>query len=235
MAKEREIKSRLLKDGNIHYYKSGKRLNESEKKQFFKSQINASGFEPERLSKEDRQLFGRIKGGVAAANKAIRLDNGQIVRGDIGRAAMKLGIDLYEGLKATGFKTLKELEENKPDFFAALDEYLRKGSATNWYNPQNAKDLISDYRGKDVMLNGVKVSKAQAKNAISKFNQELLHALGSGAYQSAIKFTFSGTDQLKFELPDIDDLQDGITIQEFNDEYGDNTTGIYKVFGSKSV
>lgn len=228
----KKITERLLKDGNVHYYVGGKKISDKEKRSFFKSQINSSGFEKDRLSKSDQLLFSRIKGGVNAAKKAIRLDNGQIVKGDIGRAAKKLGIDLDAGLKATGFKTLKELEQNKTEFFKALDDYLKGGFTANWYSPENAKNIISDYRGVDILLNGEKVSKSQMKNRLSEFNQELLHVLGSDAYQSAVKITFKGTHTMEINLPEIEDLDDGITVQDFMEAYGDDNSGMYKIFGS---
>lgn len=234
MAKGKQIKitERKLKDGNIHFYAAGRKLTPAQKKEFFKSQIDKTGFEADRLSKEDRQLLGRIKGGISAANKAVRLSNGQIVKRDIAKAAKKLKIDLEAGLKATGFKTLKELETAKPEFFAALNEYLEKGRVVNWYNVGDTKDNIADFRGKDIILNGVKVSKSTAKNRVSEFNQELLHILGSDAYQSAIKITFNGIDSLEITLPEIDDIPYGITVSEFNDLFGDDNDGNVKVFGS---
>lgn len=233
MAKKQiKITERRLKDGSIKFYASGRNITDKQKREYFKSQVNSSSFEPDRLNAEDRQLFGRIKGGVNAASRAYRLDNGQIVKRDIAKAAKKLGVDLEAGLKATGFKTMKELQEKKPEFFAAINEYLDSGKVANWYRVSSAKDVISDYRGKDVFMNGRKVSKSTARNAISTFNQELLHKLGSEAYQLIVRFNISGLDRLEFDLPDIDDIDDDSSIAELNEDYGDEQEGSIRVEGS---
>ena len=229
MAKKQiKVTERLLKDGNVHYYTSGRRLTPDQKKDYFKSQIDSASFEPSRLSADDRKLVGRIKGGIAAAGNAYRLGSGQIVKRDISKAAKKLGVDLDAGLKATGFKTIKELEEKKPEFFAAINEYLSSGNVASWYSVKNAKDSVSDYRGKDIYLNGEKVSRSTARAAISAFNQQTLHKLGSDAYKVTIKLIVNGMDRLEINLPDLEELDDEITVAEFNEMFAE----FIKVYGS---
>lgn len=232
MKKQINIRERLLKDGTVKYYAGNRNLTHDEKKTFFKSQIKSAGFQPERLSADDRKLFGRIKGGVAATSRAVRLDDGRIIKRDIGKAAKKLGVDLDAGLKATGYKTLRELEENKPEFFKAINNYLNSGTVSNWHRVDSMKENISDFRGSTIILNGEKVSKSTAKNELSKFNTELLQKLGSDAYQVTTRMQIKGSDVLEFSLPDLDDLDDEINIFEFNEMFGDNDTGSVRVYGS---
>lgn len=226
------IVQRTLKDGSVKYYAGRRYLTDREKKDFFRSQVESAGFEADRLSAADRKLFGRIKGGLAASDRATRLSNGQIVKRNIAKAAKKLGVDLEAGLKATGYKTLKELEEKKPEFFKELYNYLDTAKMANWYRVKDAKANITDFRGKDIFLNGKKVSRSTAKNAISEFNQALLHKLGSDAYQGVVKLNFSGIDKLEFSLPDIDDIGEDISVSEFMELYGDDENGMYQIHGS---
>lgn len=229
---EKKIRERILKDGNVHFYSGRNKISDKEKKEFFKSQIGKVSFEPDRLSPEDRKLFGRIKGGVAAAAKAVRLSNGQVVKRDIAKAAKKLGVNLEEALKQYGFKSLKELEEKKPEFFKQLLDYLESGIVTNWYNPEAAKITISDYRGKEIYLNGNKVSKGTAKNAISTFNQEILNIFKEDGYMSGVRIEMQGFERLSLNIPDINEIPKNISTGVFNDLYGHPLTGMWQIYGS---
>jgi hypothetical protein len=222
------INRRILKDGTEHFYNGRKKITESEKRDLFKSNANTSFIDPNKLSKADRQLFGRIKGGVNRAATAARLENGQLIPKDIALAAKKMSVNIDKGLRETGFKSLKELEENKPKFFESLREYLKFGIVESEYSTEDTKTVIATYAGSDIVLNGEKVSKSEAKAAVSEFNQMVLQKIGSDAYNVYIIVKFKGTDEMQINLPDLEKVKEGMNMTEFNDQFGD----MVKIYGS---
>jgi len=204
-----KITTRKLKSGEERIYVGGKSATKEQKKEYFKSNLQADFSQ---LSKEDRRLAGAIKGGLKRAQQSERV-GGQFIGGSYQRAGKRLGIDLDVLAKAKGAKSIADLFAKEPELKEAFTDLTSGVGLPMWYNPSKALDVINDYTGKQIYINGNPVSKSQAKAILNKTDKELFRKFEF--VDSSVKLTFDGKDRLNMTLPTSED------IDEYTDEEGD--------------
>ena len=231
------IKGRILKDGYFHWYNGRQRATDKEVKNHLKANINlkSDAGTGDYISPQDRKTIGRIEGGIKRAATAKR-DNGEYVPAKIERALKRMGVDLPVMLEklsaATGEKitSLRQMRKEVPDAATALNDLLIGAGMPNFFTPEAAINVVKDFEGKRIILNGVEVSKNVAKAAISKTKSEIARKFN--IVNQSMKVTFKGNDSIIINLPDLSQMEpddDGeYSLSDFADMFGDD----YELYGS---
>jgi len=229
-----QLRQRTLKSGEVRLYSGRKIATKEDKKQFYKANPD---FDTKGLSKEDRQYFGRLKGGIKRVEKAGTRIDGKFIEGKYDRAAQKLknlGFDLDGLLKAKGYKSLDQLFKEMPDVKTSLEAIMSGVGLHNWYSPDNAVDIIKDYLGNDIIVNGQKVSANKAVHMLINTEAALKEVYDH--FRSAVRLSFEGTDRLIMNLPEVEELDsEDDDVGEFNSQYGNEQTGMYQLYKSNPV
>ena len=212
------VKSRQLKNGQIRFYDGNKKASKNQRKEYLRDVVSGKKVDII-LSGTARgaSLLGAVKGGIKRSG-AQRI-NGQFIEGKIQRGAKRLGLDLDVLIKGNNVKNLKELFKKKPDLEKAINKILSGVGLPQWFNPDKVLDIISDYPGKNILVNGKKETKNHAKSLVKKMENAI--KLQFNPVQSAQKITFIGVDTLSIELPEYSQFVGLETIAEFNAKFKD--------------
>jgi hypothetical protein len=231
----KKLTQRTLKSGEIRFYSGRKLATKEDKRHFFKSNTD---LDIKGLSKEDRQFFGRIKGGLKRAKQAGTRINGKFIEGKYDRASQKLkrlGVDIDALIKIKGVKSLKELFEKEQEIKKSLEDIMSGVGLHNWYSPEDAINIIKDYLGKSIIVNGNTVDPLEAIDIIST-NQAALKEYFD-FFRSSIRISFVGTEKMIINTPTVDNLEyfDEDDVSEFNREYGNEENGMVQLYKSNPI
>lgn len=226
MAKKiNKLTARTLKSGEIRIYEGRKVADKAAKKAFFRE--NLQNVDRSKLSKEDALLFSRVKGGVSRSQGSDKFRvKGQFVGEGYKRAAKKIGIDLDKLIDASGEKNLGALFAKNEGLKESLDSLLSGVGLAMWHSPQKAMDIVNDYRGESISINGKQVTKSQAKSLIRKTETAIFRKFDT--VDQAVKLNFVGSKQMNIRLPDIDDLDE----YESEADFAEDNSEFYTIFVS---
>ena len=214
-----QIRQKVLKDGKIHFYEGNKKASKEALKKYFRENIDK--VKPEKLTKENAQYFGQIKGGLKRAKESkYQRVNGQFIGGNYARSARRLGIDLDALIKASGEKSLSDLFKKNIELKERFDEIMKGVGLAMWFSPENTIDLIHDYRGEAIEVNGNIVSKSDAKSRVNDTEKKLFRKYETVA--QALKVSYVGAKKMTITLPEeieFENLDEAEFIEAFSEYY----------------
>lgn len=215
------IRIKQLKSGEYRVYNGSKLATKDEKKQFFRENTDKKLT----LSKDDAKLFGAIKGGVKRSETAAR-SGGEYISGKIQRAMSRMkGLDVNKMLEDMSkqhgkeFKNLNQLFKAVPLAKEPFDRIAQGEGMPTWFNPKHAIDAIKDFDGK-VFVNGVEMTKGRAIAKLSEVETTLMRLFDYVG--SSVKLNFVGLSELRFDLPDIERVEnEKMSEEKFAEEYSE--------------
>ena len=213
--------TKKLKNGTLQFYTGNRKATPQEKKAYLRQNIDSKVnlFNPETLNKEDRALYGRIKGGVNRAAKAATF-HGKFLPDNITEKALKdLKIDFKNILREKGYDTneIGKLFKDLPNLKNAFDNLISRG-LEKWCNENTIEDTINDFSGK-IVVNGKEVSKTSAINKVNRLINRLHRNLPLYYPGIEIQVFNVNLSELRLNIPSDDELSE---IFSFEPEEGDN-------------
>lgn len=213
-----KTKSKLLKDGTLHFYTGSRKATQDEKKAFFR--LNNNIVPPDKLDRDDRQLLGRIRGGINRQNNAVKY-KGMFIPKDLEKKALKnLGIDIEALKKASDTDTIGKLFEKMPEVKKQFDKLVSDTGITYWYNEKNLVDKINDFTGNKIMINDKQVTATNAVKRVNTFINKMRRNLDLYYPGIALRLNYVGINELHFTLPtenDISEIVDTGDAEGFSD------------------
>lgn len=217
------IKIRVNKAGQTNFYNGRNKATDKEVKQYLRDNINNL---PPDLDNKTRKIAGQIKGGLQRAKEAKNARvNGKFVEGDYARAAQRLGIDISEMIKDAGVGSLKELFRKNEGLEEAFTDIMAGVGLPMWFNAKASDNVIKDFTGSTILVNGNEVTKAQARGLLSKTITEINREFAP--VDMSLKMEFKGKGLLIIDLPELE-YYEGSSENEFAEFYGER----FKIYTS---
>ncbi len=211
MAKTR---SKLLKDGKLHFYTGNKKATEKEAKQFINT--NYKLVSPDKLDKDLKTYLGRVKGGKARYENSLTDKSGKYLPTATQKRAFKL-IDIEKIKEAKGLHTIRDVFRETPELQKQFDKIINQTGVYVSYNTHQMFDKIKDYKGKTILINGKEVSKNNARKRLRDFASKTKRLYG--AQDASLKFTYIGVDKLSIDLPTEKDYENFPEYEDFNENF----------------
>lgn len=195
------IRSRILKDGQYHFYEGKRKATEKQVREFIKKDYDV--IRPEKLGAELRKYLGAVKGGKNRAAQALITKEGHFLPKYIqDRAIKNLGIDIDQIRKDKDYKTIKEVFANDHALRNSFDKLISVTGLEMWYSEKKSMDKIDSYTGKNFILNGEKVTKDQMYKKVGQYARKLHRVFD--VFDLALRFKYTGIDTLSIDLdPEI--------------------------------
>lgn len=221
---QKQTKARVLKDGKVHLYTGRKKATEKEIKAYLRANLDT--IEKGALSKDLARKYGQIKGGVKRfeSAKESRIKGRYVDTGYL-RAAKRMGIDLDAMVKASGEKSLNDLFEKNKGLEESFKKLMSGVGLAMWHAPEKVIDIITDYKGREIIINGETYNKTKAKAIVRQVEQEVFREYEP--VSQAIKVSFKGTDQMLLDLPEYAHYE-GTSVEEFIEVY----SNFYQIYVS---
>jgi hypothetical protein len=199
MAKElnrRSFYNKKTDKEEVRFYSGRRKATKEELKAAMRADLDQ--FNPDYLTAQDRQLLGRIKGGLTRSSQAVRIQGEFVSK----RFLKERKFD--DMAKAKGYNTTKSMFDHEPQIFEnANRQYqskdgLKVGEVTN----QELVKLIDTFSGR-IFVSGEEKDKMSAIFEVQNFFSYCVREME--AYLVQFDVTYRKGNQMHFSIPSYDE------------------------------